>query len=72
MLDLFKWIMEYWKSILNIGLVILLFSLVPGLTTTFRNAKQGVKEAVTPMGFFVMIIVIIIFFVIKNYIGQML
>jgi len=69
---LFQWIVDNYQSILNVGLIIFMLSLVPSLATTLRNAKQGIKESVTPMGFFVMIIIIIMFFIIKNYIGKMI
>ena len=72
MFKLFQWIVDNYQSILNVGLIIFMLSLVPSLATTLRNAKQGIKESVTPMGFFVMIIIIIMFFIIKNYIGKMI
>lgn len=71
MFNLISWILDHWQSILNIGLIILMFSLVPGLTATLRSAKNGIKESITPMGFFVMIIIIIMFFILKNYISKL-
>ena len=53
-----EWIIENWKMIIPIGLLILALSLSGNITRTIRAAKVGLKEAVTPLGFIILGILI--------------
>ena len=67
MLKFLEWIIQNWKILLAIGLLLFLFGLVPSLTNTVRNAKNGIKESTTPIGFFVTLTLIAIFIIIYYF-----
>jgi len=67
MIKFIEWIIQNWRVLLAIGLLIFLFGLIPTITQSLRSAKDGIKEATTPLGFFVMLILIVIFIIIFIY-----
>lgn len=66
MIKFIEWIIQNWRVLLAIGLLIFLFGLIPTITQSLRSAKDGIK-ATTPLGFFVMLILIVIFIIIFIY-----
>lgn len=64
MIKLFEWILNNWRVLLALGLLIFLFGLIPSITNSLRNAKEGIREATTPLGFFVLLILLLIFIII--------
>ncbi len=68
MFDFFGFIVENWETILNVGLLIFLFGMVPRLTGAIRNAKEGVRESLTPLGFIVLLMMIILFILVRSFV----
>jgi len=55
MLTIYTWIVENWKVFTGIFVLIFLLSMSGSITETLRGAKKGLKEVVTPLGFFIFI-----------------
>lgn len=67
MLKIFEWIITNWKTVGTIGIIVFLFSISGNLTQTIRGFKNGMKEFVTPLGFFILVVLgLILFFVLKE------
>ena len=70
MFDFLAWLLVNWKVILNIGFIIFLLGMVPSITIAIRNAKNGVRESLTPLGFIVLLLMLVLFFTIKSFITK--
>ena len=58
MFKLVNWLLNNWTWLVPVLTLIFLLSLLPSITTSLREAKKGIREAATPLGFFVLIIII--------------
>lgn len=55
MFKLIEWGIENWKVIGLVLTILVLLSLLVPITNGIRNAKQGLKEIFTPLGFLVFV-----------------
>ena len=51
----YQWIVENWEMLLPIGILIVLLSLSGNITKTLKAAREGLKEAMTPLGFIILL-----------------
>ena len=49
------WIIENYQLLIALGVLIILLGLSGNLTTSLRQAKKGLNEAMTPLGFLVLL-----------------
>ncbi len=66
-MSLFKiieWISLNLDKVALIAVVIIVLSLTAVITKTLRSIKEGIKEGITPLGAFVLLILIIIGYVV--------
>ena len=69
MFTFYNWVVENWQLFVAIGLLIVALSLTGTITQTLREAKKGFKEALTPLGFLVLLsIAFIIYLVYQSFI----
>lgn len=59
-LKLLEWLLQNWKVIGTIALLIFLLSLIPNLTGAVRKAKEGGKELLTPLGFIIGVLLLLL------------
>lgn len=59
MVKVVEWISQNWKSLTLVLGFIFLFSLLKPIADMLRNAKEGVRELFTPLGFLVFLVLII-------------
>ncbi len=50
---IYQWILENWQLIIPFGVLLFILSITGTITQTLRTAKKGLKEVITPLGFFV-------------------
>lgn len=58
MIKLVEWLLKNWTWLVPLIMLLFLLGLLPAITSSLRNAKQGIKEAATPLGFFVLLLII--------------
>ena len=56
MITIYQWFVDNWQIIIPFGVLLVILSLSGNITQTVRSAKKGLKEAVTPLGFFIFLI----------------
>lgn len=54
-MTVYFWITENWEKLIPVGVLIALLSLTGNITVALRAAKRGLKEALTPLGFGVLL-----------------
>lgn len=59
-----EWIALNLDTVALIAIVIFVLSLTSAFTRSIRSVKDGIKEGMTPLGAFVLLILIIIVFVV--------
>lgn len=57
---IYLWIVENYKMLLPVGVLIVLLSLSGNISRTLKSAKEGLKEATTPLGFIILVALIYI------------
>ena len=65
MFTILEIITENYKIIIIIGVLVVLLSMSGNITTTIRGARRGLAQAVTPLGFFIFLI--LVYFAYKFY-----
>jgi len=65
-----EWITLNLDKVILFSIVIFILSLTSSLTTTIRSIKDGIREGLTPLGAFVMLVLIIIVYVIYKSISS--
>jgi hypothetical protein len=55
MVTIYQWIIENYQLVIAMGVLLVLLSLSGNITQTVRAAKKGLKESVTPLGFFILL-----------------
>lgn len=50
-----EWIIENWEMFIAIGVLVILLGLSGNLTKSLRQAKKGLTEAMTPLGFIILL-----------------
>ncbi len=55
MFAIYEWIINNYQLLLPIGILLVILSLTGNITQTVRTAKIGLKEAITPLGFVIML-----------------
>ena len=64
MIAIGQWFINNWQLIIAIGVLILILSMTGTITETYRSAKRGVKQVMTPMGFMVFLALIYVAYLI--------
>jgi hypothetical protein len=59
-----EWISLNLDKVALIAVVIIVLSLTAVITKTLRSIKEGIKEGITPLGAFVLLVLIIIGYVV--------
>lgn len=59
MFKVIEWVSLNWKFLTLVLGFLFLFSLIKPLAEFMRNAKEGIREIFTPIGFFVFVVLII-------------
>lgn len=54
----YQWIVENKELLIAIGVLLFALSLTGTITQTVRSAKKGLKESITPLGFFVLMAIL--------------
>jgi hypothetical protein len=49
------WIVENWQLLIAVGVLFILLGLSGNLTRAARDAKKGLTEAMTPLGFIILL-----------------
>lgn len=73
-MSLFKiieWISLNLDKVALIAVVIIVLSLTAVITKTLRSIKEGIKEGITPLGAFVLLVLIIIGYVVYKAITSL-
>lgn len=65
-LELFDWLSTNWKWLIQVGLILFLFTLIKPIKTFIKSALEGIKESIDPLGFFVLLVLVLLFFAIKG------
>ena len=65
-LSLLDWITRNWQYILQVGLILFLLSLVKPIKDFIKTALVGIKEGLDPLGFFVILVLALLFIVISG------
>lgn len=60
MFAIYEWIINNYQLLLPIGILLVILSLTGNITQTVRTAKIGLKESITPLGFFIFLIIVYI------------
>lgn len=55
MISIYTWIADNWQMIIPIGVLLFLLSISGNITRMVRDAKDGLKQAMTPLGFAILI-----------------
>lgn len=55
MFTIYTWIVENYQLFIGIGILIVLLGLSGNLSRLLREAKKGLTEAMTPLGFVVLL-----------------
>lgn len=58
MIAIGQWIIENWELILTMGVLLIILTLTGTITQSVRTAKNGMKEAITPLGFIIFLIIV--------------
>lgn len=66
-----EWISLNLDKVALIAVVIIVLSLTAVITKTLRSIKEGIKEGITPLGAFVLLILIIIGYVVYKAITSL-
>ena len=64
MAAILKFFVENKQLLIYMGILIVALSLSGNITATLRSAKNGLKEAVTPLGFLVLLGIIYIIYLV--------
>lgn len=64
------WVSKNWKLILTVLTVMFLLSLVGPITLMLRRTKEGMKEALTPLGFVVLLIILFLIFIFIGFLKR--
>ena len=65
-LNLLDWITRNWQVIIQGGLILFLLSLVKPIKEFLKSALVGIKEGLDPLGFFVVLVLVLLFIVISG------
>lgn len=57
MIAIGQWFIDNWQTIIPLGILLVILSLTGNITQSVRSAKKGLKESVTPLGFFIFLII---------------
>ena len=60
MITIGKWILENWQLVTALGVLLVILSMTGTITKVMRDAKNGLKESLTPLGFIILLIIIYI------------
>jgi len=66
-----EWISLNLDKVALIAVVIIVLSLTAVITKTLRSIKEGIKEGITPLGAFVLLVLIIIGYVVYKAITSL-
>jgi hypothetical protein len=66
----YQWIIENKELMIALGVLLFALSLTGNLTQTIRAAKKGLKEAITPLGFIVLLSILYIAYLIYESIAD--
>lgn len=66
-----EWISLNFDKVALIAVVIFVLSLTAVITRSIRGIKDGIKEGLTPLGAFVLLILFIILFIVYKAISSM-
>lgn len=64
MLTIYRWILDNWQLIIVMGVLLIILAMTGNITKSARAAKKGLKEAVTPLGFFIFLGIVYISYLI--------
>jgi hypothetical protein len=53
MIAIGKWIIDNWQLVVTLGVLLIILSMTGTITQSYKAAKRGLKEAMTPMGFLI-------------------
>lgn len=57
MVTILTWIYENWQMFTALGILMIVLGLSGNLTRMARSAKEGLKEAFTPLGFVILLLI---------------
>ena len=60
MVTIGKWILENWQLVTALGVLLVILSMTGTITKVMREAKNGLKESITPLGFIIFLVIIYI------------
>jgi hypothetical protein len=60
MITIGQWIIENWDLILLLGVLLIVLSMTGTITQSLRTAKKGLQQAITPLGFIIFLIIVLI------------
>jgi heme/copper-type cytochrome/quinol oxidase subunit 3 len=60
MIAIGQWIIENWQLITALGVLLIILSLTGTITQSVRAARKGMQQAITPLGFIILLIIIFI------------
>lgn len=60
MVKIGEWLIENWQLVTAIGVLFTILAMTGGITRTVREAKRGLTEAITPLGFIIFLIIVYI------------
>lgn len=55
MFAVYEWIVENYQLFIAVGVLIMLLGLSGNISVSLRNAKKGLNEAMTPLGFLILL-----------------
>jgi len=55
MFTIYEWLVENYQLFIAVGVLVILLGLSGNLSKSLRNAKQGLTEAMTPLGFIILL-----------------
>lgn len=61
-MQVYTWIVENWRMLLPVGLLLFLLSISGSITRMLRDAKNGLKETMTPLGFIIFLMILYLAF----------